>query len=45
LSSCTLKNALGCLSIMVPSAGIKSSLANYYSPYSWGCDLVLSPEY
>jgi len=28
LSSCTLKNALGCLSMMVPSAGIKSSLAN-----------------
>ena len=28
LSRCTLKNALGCLSIMVPSAGIKSSLAN-----------------
>jgi len=28
LSSCTLKNALGCLSIIVPSAGIKSSLAN-----------------
>ena len=31
LSSCTLKNALGCLSIIVPSAGIKSSLANSVS--------------
>src|SRR6266404_6208868 len=28
LSSWTLKNALGCLSIIVPSAGIKSSFAN-----------------
>src|SRR6266851_4053432 len=28
LSSWTLKNALGCLSMIVPSAGIKSSFAN-----------------
>ncbi len=31
LSSWTLKNALGCLSIIVPSAGIRSSLANRVS--------------
>src|SRR2546425_3859810 len=31
LSSWTLKNALGCLSIIVPSAGIKSSLDNTFS--------------
>src|SRR5580765_2683107 len=39
LSSLTLKNALGCLSIMVPSAGIKSSLANRVSPLV--CSLLL----
>jgi hypothetical protein len=34
LSSRTLKNALGCLSIIVPSAGIKSSFAKLESPLS-----------
>src|SRR5213593_3261852 len=30
LSSRTLKNALGCLSIIVPSAGTRSSFANQF---------------
>src|SRR5713226_8024003 len=30
LSSCTLKKALGCLSIIVPSAGTKSSFAKRF---------------
>jgi len=44
LSSWTLKKALGCLSMMVPSAGIKSSLANQYSPNLIRFDVRLKPK-